>query len=451
MDYKSELSELAKNIESVIEESLDSLKLNEAKNHVNSAIDRAIDEVRDALDKAGNKLDAAGGRMNQSREEGIERARKGMERAQRNAERIQRRTARRQNWALEDRGAGSQPSYQTTRYVKQVPDIGRMTPSQLLRYSQIPVSRNPAGKVSGVLCTIFGACGLGIFGLPAIVFLVSALTGDPVAGFDATFSISMLAAGSGFLFAKGISLRARLKRFYRYLRIINNRTYCDTREIISSQARDAKLVMKDLKAMIRLDMFREGHLDETGSTLMLTDSTYQEYLRTKNLREQEALLEREEQAMIAEDPELAALKEAMEEGQRNVELIRKANEEIAGEEVSKKLYRLEDVTRKIFDHIRSHPQNLSDIRKFMSYYLPTTLKLVHVYCELEKQPVSGENIVNAKADIERTLDTINVAFENLLDDLFEETAMDVSTDISVLEAMLAQEGLTESGFGAMKE
>ena len=121
MDYKSELSELAKNIESVIEESLDSLKLNEAKNHVNSAIDRAIDEVRDALDKAGDKLDAAGGRLNQSRERGMERARK-------DVERIQRRTARRQNWALADRAGGtnSQPSGQLNRYVKQVPDISRM-------------------------------------------------------------------------------------------------------------------------------------------------------------------------------------------------------------------------------------------------------------------------------------------------------------------------------------
>ncbi len=446
MDYKSELSELAKNIESVIEESLDSLKLNEAKNHVNSAIDRAIDEVRDALDKAGDKLDTAGGRLNQSRERGMERARK-------DVERIQRRTARRQNWALADRAGGtnSQPSGQLNRYVKQVPDISRMTPSQLLRYSQIPVSRNPAGKVAGVLCTVFGALGLGLFGLPTLIMLISLLTGDAVAGLEATFTFSFLTAGSGFLLRKGIGLRARVKRFYRYLRIINNRTYCDTREIISSQVRDAKLVMKDLKAMIRLNMFREGHLDETGSTLMLTDSTYQEYLRTKNLREQEVLQQKEEQAMIAEDPQLAALKEAVEEGRRNVELIRKANEEIASEAVSKKLYRLEDVTGKIFEHIQSHPQNLSDIRKFMSYYLPTTLKLVHVYCELEKQPVSGENIVNAKADIERTLDTINVAFENLLDDLFEETAMDVSTDISVLETMLAQEGLTESGFGAIKE
>ena len=443
MYYKSELSELAINIESVIAESLDSLKLSETKNQVNSAIDHAIDEVRDALDKAGDKLDAAGSRLNQSRERSTERV-------QRNVERIQRRTARRQNWALAGR-AGGESSYQPPRYVKQVPDISRMTPSQLLRYSQIPVSRNPAGKVSGVLCTVFGALGLGFFGIPALVFLVSMLVGDPVAEFEATTIFTTLTAGSGFLMGKGIGLRARVRRFYRYLRIINNRTYCDTREIISSQAREAKLVMKDLKAMIRLNMFREGHLDENGATLMLTDSTYQEYLRTKNLREQEARIQKEEQAMIAEDPQLAALKEAVEEGRRHVELIRKANEEIAGEEVSAKLYRLEDVTRKIFEHIQSHPQKLSEIRKFMSYYLPTTLKLVHVYCELEKQPVNGENIVNAKADIERTLDTINVAFENLLDDLFEETAMDVSTDISVLETMLAQEGLTESGFGAMKE
>ena len=76
MDYKSELSELAKNIESVIAESLDSLKLSETKNQVNSAIDHAIDEVRDALDKAGDKLDAAGSRLNQSRERSTERVRR---------------------------------------------------------------------------------------------------------------------------------------------------------------------------------------------------------------------------------------------------------------------------------------------------------------------------------------------------------------------------------------
>ncbi len=80
----------------------------------------------------------------------------------------------------------------------------------------------------------------------------------------------------------------------------------------------------------------------------------------------------------------------------------------------------------------------------MEYYLPTTLKLLEAYKEFDRQPVQGENITTAKKEIEKTLDTINLAFENLLDDLFEDAAMDVSTDISVLNTMLAQEGLTEN-------
>ena len=67
---------------------------------------------------------------------------------------------------------------------------------------------------------------------------------------------------------------------------------------------------------------------------------------------------------------------------------------------------------------------------------------------MDKQPVQGENITNGKGEIEKTLDTLNVAFEKLLDSLFEDTAWDVATDISVLHTMLAQEGLTESGMKA---
>ena len=82
----------------------------------------------------------------------------------------------------------------------------------------------------------------------------------------------------------------------------------------------------------------------------------------------------------------------------------------------------------------------------MSYYLPTTLKLVNAYREFDAQPVQGENILSAKREIEETLDTINLAFENLFDGLFEDDAIDISTDISVLETMLRQEGLTGSDF-----
>ena len=93
-----------------------------------------------------------------------------------------------------------------------------------------------------------------------------------------------------------------------------------------------------------------------------------------------------------------------------------------------------------------NPRQLSEINKFMEYYLPTTLKLVTAYKEFDLQPVQGENIRSAKKEIETTLDTINHAFEVLLDSLFEDAAMDIATDISVLETMLAQEGLTKRNF-----
>ena len=106
---------------------------------------------------------------------------------------------------------------------------------------------------------------------------------------------------------------------------------------------------------------------------------------------------------------------------------------------------LETLVDKIFDRVECNPKSIPDIRKLMEYYLPTTVKLLEAYAQMDSQPVGGENIEMAKREIEATLDTLNVAFEKLLDSLFQEIAWDVSADISVLNTMLAQEGLTEDG------
>ena len=87
----------------------------------------------------------------------------------------------------------------------------------------------------------------------------------------------------------------------------------------------------------------------------------------------------------------------------------------------------------------------------MDYYLPMTVKLLNAYAEMDAQSVQGENILSAKQEIEETLDTLNLAFEKLMDDLFEDTALDVSSDISVLHTLLAQEGLTEDGLTQIKK
>ena len=105
---------------------------------------------------------------------------------------------------------------------------------------------------------------------------------------------------------------------------------------------------------------------------------------------------------------------------------------------------------KIFERAQKHPEIIPDLKKMMDYYLPMTVKLLDAYEEMDTQPVQGENIQSSKREIEDTLDTLNQAFEKLLDSVFQDTAWDVSTDISVLHTLLAQEGLTEDDFARMK-
>ena len=118
--------------------------------------------------------------------------------------------------------------------------------------------------------------------------------------------------------------------------------------------------------------------------------------------------------------------------------------------MSEKLYRLESTVDRIIEQVRQNPESASELSKLISYYLPTTVKLLKAYTELDKQTVNGENIVKTKKEIEDALDTINDAFERLLDSLFENMAWDVSSDISVMETMFAQDGLTERGMTAEK-
>ena len=180
---------------------------------------------------------------------------------------------------------------------------------------------------------------------------------------------------------------------------------------------------------------------------MTSEEAYQQYEdlmdRTKREKaERDAAAERQRQEFSKLSPEVQKVVQA---GDEYVKKIRAANDAIPGEEISAKISRMEMLVDRIFDRVEEHPESVDDIRKLMEYYLPTTVKLLDAYEDLDAQPVQGENIISSKKEIEKTIDTLNVAFEKLLDDLFQDTAWDLSSDISVLETMLAQEGLTEDG------
>ena len=131
------------------------------------------------------------------------------------------------------------------------------------------------------------------------------------------------------------------------------------------------------------------------------------------------------------------------QGKTSIAKIRQLNDEIPDEEMTDKISRLEAVSTKIFEQAKADPDKLPQMRKFMDYYLPTSLKLLNTYAELDKQGIEGENISESKHRIEQTMDTLVKAFENQLDRLFASDALDVSTDIDVMQNMLRADGLTD--------
>ncbi|MBQ9721252.1 MAG: 5-bromo-4-chloroindolyl phosphate hydrolysis family protein, partial [Oscillospiraceae bacterium] len=128
-------------------------------------------------------------------------------------------------------------------------------------------------------------------------------------------------------------------------------------------------------------------------------------------------------------------------GNRAISEMKRLNESIRDEKVSADIDRLEDICGKIFTQVKADPSRLPQIRKFMDYYLPTTLKLLNAYDRMGAQGVSGENINATMQRIENMMGTIVQAFEKQLDSLFGAEALDISTDITVLENLMRREGL----------
>ena len=145
------------------------------------------------------------------------------------------------------------------------------------------------------------------------------------------------------------------------------------------------------------------------------------------------------------DEKLDAL---IEEKDRALGEMRRLNDAIPDEDVSHQIDELETTTAKIIDHVVAHPEKLPQIRRFMNYYLPTTLKILNAYDRMGAVGISGENIDGTMDRIETMMDTIVAAFHKQLDALFRDEAMDISSDITVMENLLAQEGLGDVQMGS---
>lgn len=325
--------------------------------------------------------------------------------------------------------------------------------SGMRRFLPEKIKTREVGKVSSVLYMVFGGIGTGLAALALFAGFIFSMVGFSWS-VPTVVVLMVVLAGFVLMVRKGIVENGRLKRMKRYVELCAGRMYMPLEDLARYTNKSPKYMLKDVRKMLELGFFPEGHLDHQETCLILSDKAYQNYL---NIEQERRIFQEQEEARIKEQEEEARkkeewrakydfheeLQEMIEEGHRYISRIRRMNDKIDGQVISDKLYCMENLLKEIFERLEECPEQMPKMKKLMNYYLPTTLKLVEAYEDFDSVSTPGENITSAKMEIEKTLDTINEAYKELLNKLFLEDTLDVTTDAQVLKTMLAKEGLTK--------
>ena len=196
-----------------------------------------------------------------------------------------------------------------------------------------------------------------------------------------------------------------------------------------------KKMRKRLQKYIRKGWLN-AWLDDKTDTLYLTAEDYR--------AAQEALAA--ERARPAPQPEQEAAPETplnLETTRRFAKVLEQEQQLMQDAQGVEELARMQKTTEAICDWLEAHPESLPKARRFAEYYIPTTLKLLHTYNDVQGQ--KGDNAESIRRDIAGILHTLNQAYSNLYDNLLSDVALDVSSEIAALQGMLANDGLTGEG------
>ena len=244
-----------------------------------------------------------------------------------------------------------------------------------------------------------------------------------------------IAAAGGALLGSGVSIDRSLKRYSKYLAVVGSCEAMAVEQLARTLGYPRDRVEKDLQKMIDKGCFGDEAYLNVELGYLFRSGQADADLKQKRQQEQAAA--------AAQPPK------ETEEGYSGIlRNIRRANDAIADEALSAKIDRLEAITARIFRAVEEDPKKRDRIDTFLNYYLPTTQKLLDSYAEFEAAGVEGENLRQAKARIESTMDLIVKGFEHQLDELYKADALDVDTDIRVMETMLERDTASvEKDFG----
>lgn len=239
--------------------------------------------------------------------------------------------------------------------------------------------------------------------------------------------LAMLTGGLAMI-GRGMLMTRQLRRFSRYLLVMGEREAVPVDELARTLGYSPRRVVKDLQSMIDKGYFG-------GKAYLNLELGY--IFRSSGA--DAAFRQRMEEAAQQQQEKAAPPKEAEEGYSGILRNIRRTNDRIADPVLSAKIDRLEVITAKIFKAVEEDPKKAARIDTFLNYYLPTTQKLLNSYAEFEAAGIEGENLRQAKQRIESTMDSIVKGFEHQLDELYKADALDVDTDIRVMEHMLKRD------------
>ena len=228
-----------------------------------------------------------------------------------------------------------------------------------------------------------------------------------------------LAAGGGLLWGS-VGMKRRMRRFAKYLAAAGNRSTVSISRLAALAEVSTRRVEKDLDIMIEKGLWGEdAYVDLGAGKLFRTREAADNHYQAKEATEIPPQAQQGYSGMLRQ--------------------IRAANDRIADPELSEKIDRIEELAGKIFRIIEREPEKKAKASTFLNYYLPTTQKLLDSYAEFEETGISGENLSQAKQKIERTMDNIVRGFERQLDELYRSDALDIDSDIRVMETMLRRD------------
>lgn len=237
-------------------------------------------------------------------------------------------------------------------------------------------------------------------------------------------------AGGIAVWLGGRSMAKRNRRFGKYLAVAGKREAVPIAWLANAAEVSEHKVEKDLEIMVEKGLWGEEAYVDSGNGMLFRSPAAAS-------------------AHFGAQKQPAAAPVQADEGYSGIlRQIRRANDRIADPILSAKIDRLEDVTAKIFRIIEREPAKKDKAGTFLNYYLPTTQKLLDSYAEFEEAGVSGDNLTQAKAKIEQTMDNVVAGFERQLDELYHADAMDIDSDIRVMETMLRRDNSSaEEDFG----